>query len=63
MSEVLEVALRYADADLSVIPIRADGSKRPAAKFLPKGEDDRPTWKPYQKSIATQHSHRRDRIE
>jgi len=52
-SEVLEVALRYANAALSVIPIRANGSERPASKFLPKGEDGKSTWRPFQQAIAT----------
>jgi hypothetical protein len=44
-----ETAKSYVDARLSVIPIRADGSKAPWSECLPTGEDGEPTWKPYQK--------------
>src|ERR1043165_1830630 len=40
----LDVALRLAQAGISVYPIRADGSKAPAG-----------SWKPYQSRIATEH--------
>lgn len=49
---VLEIAQKYADAGLSVIPIKTDKTKRPEWLRLPKGEDGRATWKPYQKEIA-----------
>src|SRR5262245_19640591 len=43
-STILEAAAQYTRAGLSVIPIRADGSKRPAL----------PTWKEFQQRLATE---------
>jgi hypothetical protein len=40
---ILQIATEYISAGLSVIPIRADGSKAPALA----------TWKPYQSRLAT----------
>ena len=40
-------ATKYRDAGLSVIPIKADGSKAPLGHRLPDGQ-----WTPYQKRIA-----------
>ncbi len=42
-ADLLALARRYRDLGLSVIPIRADGSKAP----------DLPAWKPYQQRLAT----------
>lgn len=42
--DVLETALRYARAGLSVLPVRSDGSKAPALK----------TWEPLQKRLPTE---------
>ena len=50
---ILDTARQLVSAGVSVIPIKADGSKAPASKFLPIGEDTMtPSWKPYQTRIA-----------
>ena len=60
MAEVVyEAALAYRRAGCSVIPIAADGTKRPAAWLLPKVWDEyerrwRPTWKPLQSRLPTE---------
>jgi hypothetical protein len=56
--EILATARRYVAAGLSVIPIRTDGSKTPAANLLPKVFDpkaqrSKATWKPFQSRHAT----------
>ena len=51
-TEALDLALQLAQRGISIIPVRADGSKAPDAECLPRGEDGRPTWAPYQKKIA-----------
>jgi hypothetical protein len=48
----LNLALQLARSRISVIPIRADGSKAPDGECLPKGKDGRPTWTPFQRRIA-----------
>ena len=40
MSTQLDIALRYAAADFSLMPIRADGSKQPDAAVLPLYYDE-----------------------
>jgi hypothetical protein len=42
MTKILDLAGKYAEAGLSVIPIRADGSKAPAIQ----------SWQPFQREIA-----------
>ena len=56
--EILATARRYVAAGLSVIPIKTDGSKTPAANLLPKVFDPKAqrgkaTWKPFQSRRAT----------
>lgn len=56
---VLDAALAYIRAGLSVIPIRGDGSKRPDGDVLPKEYDvnagkHRATWKPFQTRTPTE---------
>ncbi len=54
---VLETARAYVAGGLSVIPIRADGSKAPEWAVLPRElrDDDRyhPTWKPFEERLPT----------
>jgi putative DNA primase/helicase len=56
----LAAALAYRRAELSVIPVKADGSKQPAWEVLPREPDpERPdrlkaTWKPFMKRIASE---------
>jgi putative DNA primase/helicase len=50
-SEILAAALACIRAALSIVPID-HRTKRPAMHLLPKGEDGKPTWKPYQSEIA-----------
>jgi len=49
---VLETAQKYTTAGLSVIPVKTDKTKRPEWDRLPKGEDGKATWKPFQREIA-----------
>jgi hypothetical protein len=56
---VYAAALAYRRAGCSVLPIAGDGSKRPAARLLPKVWDPyerrwKPTWKPLQSQISTE---------
>lgn len=56
--DVLATARRYVKADLSVIPLYLDGSKRPDGRVLPKEWDEvkqshEPTWKPFQVAQPT----------
>jgi hypothetical protein len=48
---ILSLANSYADAGISTIPIRCDGSKSPA-NTIPLDDNGDPTWKPFQKEIA-----------
>ncbi|HEX5735977.1 MAG TPA: phage/plasmid primase, P4 family [Blastocatellia bacterium] len=62
--EILATAQRYIDAGLSIIPIKTNGSKRPAADLLPKVFDpekqrEKATWKPFQSRYATDEELRR----
>lgn len=51
MTPLLDTALAYREAGLSVIPLnRSD--KRPDIGLLPRDENDKPTWKPFQSLIA-----------
>jgi hypothetical protein len=51
---LLDTARHLVSAGVSVIPIRADGSKAPASTRLPLDEGTmRPSWKPYQTRLAT----------
>lgn len=43
-NEILKIAIAYVEAGVSVIPLRTDGSKKPAI----------PSWKPYQQKLATE---------
>jgi hypothetical protein len=52
-------ALAYRRAGCSLIPIAADGTKRPAAWLLPRVWDHseqrwKPTWKPFQRRLPTE---------
>lgn len=47
-TDILTMARRYVARGLSVIPIRADGSKAPCGELLPGG-----SWKPYQDRLPT----------
>jgi hypothetical protein len=49
---ILELAQSYAESGLSVIPIRADGSKEPDGRSLPRNEEGKATWIPFQREIA-----------
>jgi len=51
-TEALDLALQLAQRGISIIPIRTDGSKAPDGECLPRSEDGRPTWTPFQKKIA-----------
>ena len=58
-SVVVDAALAYADAGLSIIPIATDGSKSPATLLLPVEWFEtegrwKATWKPYQQRLATE---------
>ncbi len=58
MTATLEAARAYVAAGLSVIPIRADGSKAPDGGALPHEFDERTglgkaTWKPFQQRLPT----------
>ena len=48
---LLFAALACIKAGVSIIPIDHT-TKRPATRLLPKGEDGKPTWKPFQNAIA-----------
>ena len=48
---ILEAALHYRAAGLSVIPANPR-TKQPYFKLLPKNAEGKPTWKPYQETIA-----------
>ena len=57
-TKLADVARRYREARLSVIPIAATGAKMPASEMLPTVWDDtqkkdKATWKPFQDRIAT----------
>jgi hypothetical protein len=57
--ETLDTARRYLAVGLSVIPVKTDGSKAPAADVLPKEFDPeeqrlKATWKPFQSRHATE---------
>jgi hypothetical protein len=56
--ELLSAALACIKGGLSLIPIDY-ATKRPAMHLLPKGDDGKPTWKPYQASIADEATVRR----
>lgn len=45
--DVMQAARAYLDAGCSIIPIEP-GGKRPLSAALPKGEDGKPTWQPFQ---------------
>jgi DNA-binding transcriptional ArsR family regulator len=49
---ILEQAKKYVAAGLSVIPIKTDGTKSPKSSCLPRDDEGKPTWAPYQKEIA-----------
>ena len=49
MPTMLEIALAYAHAGLSVIPARG---KQPYWDVLPRGENGKATWKPFENTIA-----------
>ncbi len=49
----LETADAYVGAGLSVIPIKADGSKAPDWTVLPRDEEGNAVWKPYQTRLPT----------
>jgi putative DNA primase/helicase len=56
--EILDASRHYINAGLSIIPIKTDGSKAPAADLLPKVFDpeaqrEKATWKPFQSRYAT----------
>jgi hypothetical protein len=53
-ASVRETARKLVAASVSVIPIKADGTKAPAGKLLPLDEDkpNQTTWRPYQERIA-----------
>ena len=56
---VLAIARSYVAAGLSVLPIRADGTKAPEWGLLPREFDpaegrERPVWKPYQSRLPTE---------
>ena len=57
-ADLLSAALACIRAGISVIPID-HATKRPAMHLLPKGEDGKPTWKPYQQKIADEMTVRR----
>jgi Bifunctional DNA primase/polymerase, N-terminal len=46
-ADIYETAKAYADAGLSIMPIAADGTKRPAVAILPR-RAGKPSWKCYQ---------------
>ncbi len=48
---MVSAALAFISAGVSIIPIDHT-TKRPAMNLLPKGEDGKPTWKPFQTQIA-----------
>jgi hypothetical protein len=51
---ILDTARHLVSAGVSVIPIKADGSKAPASTRLPIDEKTlKPSWKPYQTRLAT----------
>ena len=56
--ELLCAALACIKAGVSIIPIDHT-TKRPATRLLPKGEDGKPTWKPFQNAIADEPTVRR----
>src|SRR3712207_1169530 len=52
---VLNTALAYLRAGLSLIPIKRDGSKTPASRLLPCDEETgKATWKPFQKRLPAE---------
>jgi hypothetical protein len=51
-ASILDIAGEYAEAGLSVIPIRANGSKKPDGRALPRNEKNEPIWSPFQREIA-----------
>lgn len=52
-TDVLSAALAALRADISVIPIDAR-TKQPYFALLPRSDDGKPTWKPYQERHATE---------
>jgi hypothetical protein len=51
---LLETARQLVSAGVSVIPMKADGSKAPESTLLPIDEDTlKPSWKPYQTRLAS----------
>src|SRR5689334_24960697 len=50
---ILDEARRLVAAGCSVLSIRADGTKAPDGKHLPRDEEGKPIWKPYQKQRPT----------
>jgi putative DNA primase/helicase len=50
--EVFLWAKAYVDAGLSVIPIAADGTKRPKASVLPLSDEQKATWQPFTTRLA-----------
>lgn len=48
---ILDAALAYLNAGLSVIPSNCT-KKGPETNLLPRGEDGKPTWTPFQRRIA-----------
>ncbi len=48
---ILESAAAFINTGMSIIPIDHT-TKRPLMRLLPRGDDDKPTWAPFQKTIA-----------
>lgn len=57
-NDLMQAALASVRAGVSIIPIDHN-TKRPAMHLLPKGEDGKATWKPYQQRIADEATVRR----
>jgi Bifunctional DNA primase/polymerase, N-terminal len=51
--QLYAAAKRYVDAGISVIPMRADGTKAPWWQLLPRRPNGKATWKPYQTRLPT----------
>ena len=50
----LESARRYLAMGYSILPIATDGRKRPAGQVLPRDQDGKPSWLPFQTRVATE---------
>ena len=58
MSDLLTLSQELTQSGISVIPIRPDGSKGPDGKYLPRDDEGKPTWKPFQSQIADEATRR-----